>query len=273
MSGAQAALDALGQIPDGEIDIATAALQLARVDLPAEDPTPIAAHLSDIARAVAAGLTEADTPDRQAAALAMVLTGEFGYRGDAKTYDSLDNANLIRVVQRRRGLPVALGILWIHAARTAGWEAYGVNFPGHFLIGLGTGRRRVMVDVFAGGAVLATPALRTLLSNFEGPDARLRPEILAPMNDRDVLLRLQNNIKLRRLRSGDVTGARCCNTDMLRFAPAAAPLWRDEALLADRLDEPSAALAAWERFLTLVPTGAEALAARDAIRQLRMRFN
>jgi regulator of sirC expression with transglutaminase-like and TPR domain len=273
MTPSREALEALGQLPDDEIDIAAAALQLARIDLPDADPAPVQAHLSDIARAAALGAFDADAPEQQAGALAELLAGQFGYQGDARTYDSPDNANLIRVVQRRRGLPVALGILWIHAARTAGWEAHGVNFPGHFLVGLGSGRRRVMLDVFAGGVVLDASALRTLLVNFEGPDAQLRAEILAPMDDRDVLLRLQNNIKLRRLRSGDFAAARTCNADMLLFAPATAALWRDEALLAERLEEPAAALAAWQRFLELVPTGAEAVVARDAVRQLRSRLH
>ena len=34
----------------------------------------------------------------------------------------------------RRGLPVALGIIYISAARTLGLQARGVNFPGHFLV-------------------------------------------------------------------------------------------------------------------------------------------
>ncbi len=60
----------------------------------------------------------------------------YGYRGDAETYDDLANANLIRVIERRKGLPVALGVMWLHAARAAGWAAHGVDFPAHFLVAL-----------------------------------------------------------------------------------------------------------------------------------------
>ena len=54
MSDPRAALDAIGQLPDSEIDIADAALQLARVDAPDADWTEARDHWSEVARAVAA---------------------------------------------------------------------------------------------------------------------------------------------------------------------------------------------------------------------------
>src|SRR3546814_8592275 len=42
---------------------------------------------------------------------------EFGYHGDTESYDDPQNADLVRVIDRRMGLPVSLGVLYIHAAR------------------------------------------------------------------------------------------------------------------------------------------------------------
>jgi regulator of sirC expression with transglutaminase-like and TPR domain len=69
---------------------------------------------------------------------------------------------------------------------------------------------------------LGASALRRLLKSIEGPRAELRPGLLAPMSARAVLLRLQNNIRLRRIAAGDAAGALTCTEDMLRFAPDAA---------------------------------------------------
>jgi regulator of sirC expression with transglutaminase-like and TPR domain len=228
---ARAALEAAGHLPDAELDIASVALQLARVDAPVADWQAATTHLSDIARAAveaAAGDAEADAGDlqRRRAALAELLHGRLGYAGDAESYDDLSNANLLKVIERRRGLPVALGILWLHAAEAAGWEAHGVDFPGHFLIAL-SGRGQVVVDVFGGGAPLDARDLRGLLKRFAGEAAELGRDTLAPMSKRAVLLRLQNNIKVRRLRDGDLAGAVACTEDMLRLSPDAAPLWRE----------------------------------------------
>ena len=85
-----------------------------------------------------------------------------------------------------------------------------------------------MLDVFAGGTPLDETASAAGCSRRS--KARLpsfRPGLLAPMSTRAVLLRLQNNIKLRRLAAGDVPeAALACTEDMLRIAPDAAGLWR-----------------------------------------------
>ena len=277
LAEARAALDAAGQLPDAELDIAAVALQLARVDAPEADWRAAERHLTEIARAaveIAAADAEADAGDveRRRAALAGLLHGTLGYAGDSATYDDLSNANLLRVIGRRRGLPVALGILWLHAAEAAGWEAHGVDFPGHFLVAL-SGRGQVVVDVFGGGAPLDARDLRALLKTFAGETAELGRDTLAPMGKRAVLLRLQNNIKVRRLRDGDLTGAVACTEDMLRLAPDAAPLWREAGLMHQRLGHIGAAIASLERFLALAPDGPQSARVKGLLDELRQRLN
>jgi regulator of sirC expression with transglutaminase-like and TPR domain len=176
------------------------------------------------------------------------------------------------VIERRRGLPVALGILWLHAAEAAGWGAHGVDFPGHFLLAL-AGRGQVVVDVFAGGKALDARDLRALLKRVAGETAELNRDSLAPMGRRAVLLRLQNNIKVRRLRDGDLKGAVACTEDMLRLAPDAAPLWREAGLMHQRLGQITAAIASLERFLELAPDGPQAARMRGLAEELRQRLN
>ena len=202
-----------------------------------------------------------------------MIHGAGGYGGDTESYDDLSNANLIRVTERRRGLPVALGILWLHAAEAAGWGAHGIDFPGHFLLGIEGGRGQVVTDPFSGGQSLGPRELRNLLKAVEGERAELRPGLLAPMGKRAVLLRLQNNIKLRRLRAGDVPGALSCTEDMLRLAPDAAGLWREAGLMNQRLDRIGAAIASLERFLELAGAGESADRIRQLIEELRQRLN
>jgi regulator of sirC expression with transglutaminase-like and TPR domain len=274
---ARAALTAAGQMPDAELDLAGVALQFARIDAPEADWQAAAAHLSDLARqAVQAALADpdADAGDsvRRAEALAGVLA-RFGYEGDEATYDDPANANLIRVTQRRCGLPVALGILWLHVAEAAGWSAHGLDFPGHFLLSLESPRGATVVDPFHGGLVLEAPALRLLLKRMEGEQAELRPGLLSAVGKRSVLLRLQNNIKLRRLREGALPGALACTEDMLRLAPEEAALWREAAVMNQRLDRIGQALTCLERFLSLVPDGEAAARARAMAAELRQRLN
>ncbi len=305
MSDARAALEAIGQLPDTEIDIADAALHLARVDAPEADWQAAREHLSALARdavTFAVGDKAADLK-HQALSLATLISGRYGYAGDAEHYDDLANVNLIRVIERRRGMPVALGVLWLHCAHAAGWNAYGIDFPGHFLVGLPSttkperlrpprqgapprlptlrpaGRTparasgQAVIDVFSGGTGLDAPQLRELIKRIEGQDAELRPGLLKPMSTRGVLLRLQNNIKLRRLRAGALAPALDCIEDMLRFAPDEVGLWREAGLINQRLDRVPAALGCFERFLDLVPAGDAATRVRTTMDELRARLH
>jgi regulator of sirC expression with transglutaminase-like and TPR domain len=275
MTVAHPALEAIGQLPDAEIDIADAALQLGRVDAPEADWEAARQKLSVLARDAAAAALDVPDDDlsARAGALAGLIAGRHGYAGDTESYDDLANANLIRVTERKLGLPVSLGILWLHAARAAGWPAHGVDFPGHFLIALQGRDNKVVLDVFDGGTPLDPKDLRALIKRVEGPKAELRPGVLQAMGVRDVLLRLQNNIKTRRLQQNDLAGGLACAENMLLIAPDYSALWREAALINQRLDRVGAALRCFERFLKLVPQGEAATRVRATMDELRSRLH
>ena len=274
------ALDAIGQLPDDEIDVAQTALQFARIDLPDADTGPALAHLSLIAQEAVATAREmaSRTAPARAGALSKLLGG-FGYAGDTAAYDDPANANLLRVIERRRGLPVALGVLWLHAGRAMGWPVHGLDFPGHFLLSVGgepaprvprsASPGRVVLDVFAGGMPVDNAAMLALLRRTHGPQAELHPGMLAPMPVRAVLLRLQRNLQGRRLARGDSAGALACVEDMIRIDPDTVALWQDAALLNTRLGRATRALECHERVLALVPEGAVARLTQRAMDELR----
>ena len=279
MAEPRQALEAIGLLPDIEIDPATAALQLARLDAPGSDWLAASAHLSELAREAAAiGMVlSGRSAEARAGALAGLIHARFGYRGDSETYDDLDNANLIRVIERRRGLPVALGLLWLHCIRAAGWDGHGIDFPGHFLVALaapGSNERtepasRLLIDAFAGGATLGTPGLLSLLARIGGQDTPLRPGMIRPMSTRDVLLRLQRNLVQRRLRAGEVAAALGSLQGMLQIAPDVAANWLNAADLNRHLGRNGEAITCLERFLALVPGSDAATLARAQLDELR----
>lgn len=268
---ARAALERLGAAGGEPPDLAEAALLFGVIDAPDADLAAARAHLAALAAEAATlgGLSV----EMRAAALARLLAGTHGYAGDAETYDDLANANLLRVIERRRGLPVALGILWIHTARAAGWPAWGIDFPAHFLVAVEGETRAVAVDPFARGHAPSPAELRAMVGRLVGEAAEIHPGLFRRMRDREVLLRLQNNIKIRRLRAGDLAGALACLEDMLRLMPDAVPLWREAGLVHQRLGHKRAAIACLERFLSLHPGGEEALRVRATLNAIRATLN
>ncbi|MGC8476832.1 MAG: SirB1 family protein [Acetobacteraceae bacterium] len=264
----RAALEAIGRLPDAEIDLAGAALQLARIDAPEADWRAAAASLSELARAAVAALPARAAPGARVLALARLLAGEWGFGGDLADYDNPANANLIAVLARRRGLPVSLGIVWLHALRAAGWSGHGVDFPSHFLIALDDPAGPLVLDPFDGGARLDAAVLGEMLTRVAGPGAVLRAQHLRPAGNRAILLRLTNNLRTRRLAAGDLRGALVASADMLRIAPDAAPLWAETAALHERAEQVAAALHCYRRALALTPAGAAAAALRAEIGRL-----
>lgn len=267
VAAARVTLGAAAAAPDSEVDLAEAALALASFDRPEMAPDRYREHLALLARDVADRYAEAGTADTlegRCASINEILYVQEAYRGDDATYDDIQNANLMRVIDRRRGLPVALGILYLHAGRAQGWQVDGIAFPGHFLIRLDREGERAIVDPFNRGRTCDAAELRRLIKAAAGNEAELTPEFFEPVGNIDILLRLQNNLKIRHIRMGELAKAADAVDRMLLLAPARGELWRDAAMIHVRLDNLTRAIAALERHIALEP--------RDSLRHQSARL-
>ncbi|MCP4327497.1 MAG: tetratricopeptide repeat protein [Alphaproteobacteria bacterium] len=247
-NGAEAYLKGLAATPDDRIDLADAALMFAALDRPRVSLERYHQHLAALARTVAETI-ENDELDARVTAVNHVLYMREGYDGDRLTYDDLQNANLMRVIDRRRGLPVSLGILYIHVTRAQGWQVTGLSFPGHFILRLDGDGARAIVDPFDRGRELAAADLRELLKSMAGREVELHPSYYDPVGNREILIRLQNNIKLRHIQNGATDRACRVAERLLWIAPEEAQLWQDYGLLEAKLGNVDMAVAALETCL------------------------
>ena len=224
-------LSAAARAEEGATDLIGAGLALAAWRNPEADLAWYGAHIKALAADVAKrAKPDADVTDA-AAALAESLAYTYGYTGDAETYDDIQNADLIRVIDRRKGLPVALGLIYMAVARAQGWRAHGLGFPGHFLIALTAGGERAILDPFHGGVERGPADLRTLIKGVLGPGGELSPAHYAAVADRRVLVRLADNMRVRLADMGRVREALAVLNDMLLLMPDDPRLMRDQALL------------------------------------------
>ena len=147
-------------------------------------------HLGRLVVETAEAARGADSLEEKVNSVNAVLFERHGYQGDGETYDDMQNANLMRVIDRRKGLPVALGIVYIHVARAQGWRCDGTNFPAHFVVRLESGEGVIMIDPFHGGQELDRDALERRLESLIGEGAELKPEHCSAVGNRAVLIRL-----------------------------------------------------------------------------------
>ena len=180
---------------------------------------------------------------------------------------------MMRVIDSRSGMPIVIGILFMQTARTLGWDICGLDFPGRFLVRLEAGGERRILDPFAGGAVVEPRDMRDMFKAIAGNHVELRAEHYRDMGNRDILLRLQGNIKIRLFREERFDDALETLEVMLLFAPDKPELWREMGLLQARLDHIKDAIRALEEYLRRCGTDETRYNTSMLLQELRAQLN
>ncbi len=265
-----------GTLPDADINLGAAALALALLFLPGVRPERYRHHLrklgelTDEEHALRLKAGEQDSAELRLSCLRRVLHEQQGYAGDNQNYDDIQNANLIRVIERRRGLPVALGLLYIVAGRHCGWQVEGLNFPGHFLVRIEMDGERLIADPFRAGAEMDAAALRGLLKSIAGEKAELSHQFYLPVSNRDILIRLQNNFKKRLIEQEDYAQAVIVVEAMEALAPAEYRALFDKGVLYAKLGQKGQAIKAIEDYIARAPDARDRQQAQGILQQIRL---
>lgn len=251
-------LATLGHCADAEIPLAKTALYLAALAHQGRGLDPYIHHIAKMSGEVGdrhRTLIDAGAVDNcqtRIAALKHILCDTYGYDGDEQTYNDLRNADMIDVIDRRKGLPIALAILVIDIGRAQGWDVAGVNFPGHFLVRFDQDGQRVMCDPFHQFDILQAADLRALLKRALGDRAELSSSFYREASNRDILLRLQNNIKFRQIETEHYDDALQTVSVMRLFAPDEYRLLLDDGVLKARLGRVPEAIQSVRDYLGVV---------------------
>jgi len=266
---AERALAAAGAAPDNRFPLFEAALSCALHEDPTRDPELARALMEEAAKLLALRL-RAQRPED---AICDALGGDLDLHGDLLTYDDPANADIISVCERRKGLPVALGVIYLEAARRCKLDVSGVDFPGHFLLRIETDQGPIALDPYAGGRVVMPSELtRRALQTGLTPNAADRMDILmAPVSDRMVVLRLQNNIFARASYIRDYGRAERSALRRALLDPSDHRPWLDVAAAREGQGRLAGALEALSQAQAL--DGGAALSARVTRERLRLRLN
>lgn len=167
-----------------------AALEYAGFTHPDLDPIPYLARLDQMA-----ALVEGDSH----LALRRVVSIREGLGGDIDSYYDPRNSYLNHVLDRRKGIPITLAVVWMEVGSRAGIDVRGVALPGHFLV-YAAGQ---LVDPFHGGEAIGADEVKALVAeNFGGPP-RLNPEWLEPVPPVAIVERMLRNLSEAYRRRGD----------------------------------------------------------------------
>jgi regulator of sirC expression with transglutaminase-like and TPR domain len=266
---AEAILTSAGEADDDGFPLLEAAIACAIHDYPFRDPEPVrtlAASACDRLRERIDG----ESPDD---ALSETMAADLRLNGDLLHYDHPSNTDIIDVAERRRGLSAVLAIFYLHAARRAGLEAAGVDFPGHFLVRVETGEGPVALDPFSQGRlVLPSELTRRALRAGLTPHVADRLDILmAPVSDRQALIRLQNLLFARAIRGQDYEAAERSALRRALLDPEDHRPWLDVAAAREKQGALAGSLEALSRAHGL--DGMEEARRSTTFERVRMRLN
>lgn len=220
-------LDAV-QTLDGTLETVHCALLFSQAINPGLDVQHHADVLhSLIDEAANTGIDSADS-------LLAFIHGKHKFRGNSDEYYSIENSLLDRVLEKRVGIPISLALVYLAIGNSCGLTVYGINFPGHFLVGVGTKPFSItaqqedtsqpieptaaLIDPFAANVVSREQCFKLLDHLYQGRvDADDR--YFEPAGNDIILIRLIENIKAIYLQQNKAEKAMICLDYQLLISP------------------------------------------------------
>ncbi len=141
-------------------------------------------------------------PDPTPAGVARFLFEAERFAGDRTTYYDWRNSCLDRVISTRTGIPISLSVLMIEVARRVGVPMIGIGMPAHFLVRAAEDEH-AFFDPFHGGRQLDRTDARRRFEAVTNGQVAWDDAYLDPTPNRDIVIRMLNNLKGVFLGRGD----------------------------------------------------------------------
>jgi len=181
-------------------ELETGALLLARTVFPDLDVGLSCRRLDDLAARCRELIAEPLSVREKCRVMNRVLFHENGYRGNLEHYTDPLNSFLPLVLERRKGIPISLSIVYLLVAQRLGIDLEPVGLPGHFMVGCYLEDAPLFIDPFEQGAFRTPEEVFAFIK--AGPIA---PKVsdLAPATVREVLCRSCRNLVHHYTAAGD----------------------------------------------------------------------
>lgn len=209
-----------------------------------------------------------DDPMQAIQALNQVFFKDCGFKASPGGAYQPMYSDLSAVLEHRVGIPISLAVLYMDIGQQAGLPLVGINFPGHFLVGLELDGRMIPIDVYHGGRIMSMDACHQRLQNLYGDTLRFEPNMLQAASQRAVLVRILNNLKGYYIQSGQENFAAEIIDRILLIDPRRYTEYRDRGLLLYNSGRAQEAVADLEQYLHFVPDAPDAPMVRALLAEI-----
>ena len=243
---------ALASLPDHRIQLAEAALTIARSEYPNLDTSLYLERLDTMAAGLRARIEAIPEPEFRINEMNHLLFEEEGFQGNHTDYYDPRNSFLNEVLERKLGIPISLSIVYIEVGRRAGLSTYGIGFPGHFLAGMLSDSERFIIDPFNGGKILSESDCPRMMRGVGGSQV-FKQSFLEPAWPKQILVRLLRNLKgVYRQRSEELKALRMLEWILILF-PDSVPEIKERGYFYEAIGDPQGAVKDLQRYLGLSP--------------------
>ena len=239
------------------VPLDAAALEIASIEFPGVDSEAAAFRLDNLAEQIESQLTPNASGLDFIRASNELFFDVLQFRGNEDDYYDPRNCCLNSVLMRRLGIPISLSIVYMEVARRLMRPVYGVGLPGHFIVAYEDSQTRYWVDPFNRGRILSFADCCALAKQTAGVDLRSNPAVLAPVSNRQILVRILSNLKAIYLRGEALDKARQVLDLLIEAMPDYADEYRHRGLVHLRQLNHRAAKADLETYLRLEPDSPE----------------
>ncbi len=177
------------------INIPRAALHLARsIAYPILNVDYYVDRLNVLSEAARPQVTAQKTLLDRVEAISDFLYYRMDFRGNREDYHDPRNSYLNYVLDRKLGIPITLGTVYITIAQQLGLLAYGIGLPGHFIVGLYEKGQQILIDPFNAGQRLSVADCLRLVRDSTGFQGTFQKKWLSPVAPGDLLARMLTNL-------------------------------------------------------------------------------
>ena len=252
----QRLLDALAD-ERSKVPLDIAALEMASIEFPGLDVDSSLMRLDSYAEQIGCQIKGSASGLEYIRAANEYLFEVLQFRGNEDEYYDPRNSCLNSVLVRRLGIPITLSVVYIEVARRLKRTVYGVGLPGHFVVAYEDPEARYWVDPFHNGQILSFEDCNALAQQTAGVNLRANPAVLAPVNNRQILVRMLSNLKAIYLRGEAFEKARQVLDLLIHAMPEYAEEYRHRGIVHMKQQNHRAAKQDFETYLRLEPTAPE----------------
>lgn len=255
--------------PDEQISLAKANLFFSKTQYPQLNPDIYLNQLDAIASVLQEKLPDNSYPLKIIQTINQYLFEELRFTGNTRDYYDPRNSYLNEVLDRKLGIPLSLSILYLEIAQRLNFPMVGIGMPGHFLIRPNFEEAGIFVDAFNQGEILFPEDCETRLQQVYQQPVKLDPAFLAPISNRQILVRMLTNLKFIYVNNNNYEKALQVINSLLILLPDSETELRDRGLLYYQMGDGEHAIVDLETYLKLSPNAQDAPAIYQLLEQIR----